>query len=211
MKSKLKRAATLVALMGMASGAGAGAASATEGWYGRLDVGYSVDGELDLDQGGALGFEDDWMFSGGAGYAFQNGFRLEGELSYRSNELEDVPGADASAWAAMANVYYDFNRDGRFQPYIGVGVGGARIETSAVVGPISWDGDDTVVAYQALAGVAIPLGERWDLDIGYRYFLAPGAGVDGIVDFEVPEPFSFDADYMHQAVTVGLRYQFASP
>ena len=31
----------------------------------------------------------------------------------------------------------------------------------------------TRIAYQGLAGVAIGLTERLDLDIGYRYFVAP--------------------------------------
>lgn len=55
------------------------------------------------------------------------------------------------------------------------------------------------------------LSEQLDLDIGYRYFEAPNAGFNSTVDVEGPEPFNFDGDYKHQAVTVGLRYQFAAP
>ena len=51
--------ATLVALMSSASAVAAGVAQAEEGWYGRADVGYSVDGhisafgsEFDLRDGG---------------------------------------------------------------------------------------------------------------------------------------------------------------
>ena len=206
MTSKIQRALALAALLtGTAT-----AANATEGWYGRADVGYSIGGGLDVDGGDTLDFKNDWSEHVGLGYAFQNGFRLEGEPSHRWNELQDWDG-EARAWAAMANLFYDFNRGGGVEPYLGIGVGLARISSNGVVGPISWDGDDTVVAYQGMAGLAFPLGEQWDLDIGYRYFTAPSAEIDGIIDFEGPQPFTFSGDYTHQAVTVGLRYQFAAP
>lgn len=99
MISKLKRTIALAAMMT----AMAGVAHA-EGWYGRADVGYSVDGALEVDTGDDLDFEDDWMAGLGAGYGFQNGFRLEGELSYRQNDFSDFDG-DARALALMANLF----------------------------------------------------------------------------------------------------------
>jgi outer membrane protein OmpA-like peptidoglycan-associated protein len=205
MKAKVLRTLALAALMA----ASVGVAHATEGWYGRADLGWSVDGELDVD-GGSLDFDEDLSEHLGMGYAFQNGFRLEGEIAHRFNDFEDLEG-HARAWSAMANLYYDFNRGGRFQPYVGVGAGGARIDAKGAIGPISFDYDDTVFAYLAAIGVGIALSEQLDLDIGYRYFEAPDAEFSGTVDIEGPEPFSFDGDYTHQAVTVGLRYQFAAP
>jgi OOP family OmpA-OmpF porin len=79
----------------------------------------------------------------------------------------------------MANLFYDFNRGGRLEPYIGVGVGAARINLGANDQrhrrPSYADGEDTVLAYQGLVGFAVGLGEQWDLDIGYRYFVANSA------------------------------------
>jgi outer membrane protein OmpA-like peptidoglycan-associated protein len=205
MKSKLMSALALAALLVGLSGP----AAATEGWYARADVGYSVGGALEVNDTD-LDFDDDWSQHLGLGYAFANNFRLEGEFAHRANDFSDFDG-DVTAWALMANLYYDFNRGGRFEPYVGLGVGGAQIETGGVIGPISFDDDDTVFAYQAMIGVAIGLSQQWDLDLGYKYFVAPDVGVDGIFDIETPEPISFDGDYEHQAVTLGLRYQFASP
>jgi outer membrane protein OmpA-like peptidoglycan-associated protein len=212
MIKKLKRTLALAALMAGA----AGGAQATEGWYGRADVGYTVDGDLDVEQAAdKFELEEDWMGALGFGYAMHNsGWRLEGELSYRDNELESNPPViqegDVSAWAAMFNVYYDFNKGGRFQPYVGVGVGAAMVDANAVFNAFNdvLDDEDTVLAYQGLAGVAIALNERLDLDIGYRYFVAPDLGFDGLQD-DVIET-TYDADYTHQAVTVGLRYQFGA-
>lgn len=205
MNAKWLRALSLAALLFAAPSI----AAAKEGWYGRADIGWSVDGALEV-SGTDLDFEDDWSAHLGAGYAFANGFRVEGELARRENEFESFPG-EARATSLMLNAFYDFHREGRIRPYVGVGVGGANIEAEGGVGPISFDDDDTVFAYQALVGVAFEITEQLDLDVGYRYFVAPDAGFSGTFDIETPEPFSFDGDYEHQAVTVGLRYSFARP
>lgn len=177
-------------------------AAATEGWYGRIDAGYSVDGEADFDDGSTVfDLEDNWMAGIGAGYAFQNGFRLEGEYSYRNNELEGT-GVEAPAHAVFANLYYDFNRGGRFEPYLGVGVGYLDQEDYDDTPPsVDVDGG---LAYQALAGVAIGLTERLDLDVGYRWLRT-----DDLDYIEGGPPGQMT--YEHQAVTVGLRYQFSNP
>ncbi|MFO0202422.1 MAG: hypothetical protein ACK528_04765 [Alphaproteobacteria bacterium] len=52
MLSKLKRTAALAALL--VSATVAGKAHATEGWYGRADVGYSVDASVEIDDLGDL-------------------------------------------------------------------------------------------------------------------------------------------------------------
>ncbi|MEQ1811997.1 MAG: outer membrane beta-barrel protein, partial [Terricaulis sp.] len=142
MTKKLKRTLALAALMtgvgGMAS-----VANATEGWYGRADVGMSIDGQLDgevADGNTTASFgpdlEDGWLGDVGVGYGFGNGFRIEGELSYRNNQFEAIAvddpiddivnGGTVNTWGLMANLFYDFNRGGRIQPYLGVGAGAAR-------------------------------------------------------------------------------------
>lgn len=208
MKSRITKTVALAALMAGT----AGVANATEGWYGRADVGWSFDGTYDLDSIG-IGFdlEPDWSQHLGLGYAFQNGFRVEGELSHRFNQLEDhavLADGDVHAWAAMANLFYDFNRGGALEPYIGVGAGAARINGYASGGASGVDGEDTVFAYQYMVGVNAAVTEQLSVDVGYRYFKAP----DGTYDtFGVVAPPSVDADYWNEGITVGLRYQFAAP
>jgi len=218
MTSKLTRALTLAALM--ASAGSVGVANATDGWYGRADVGISIDGELDGDvaDGNTTAdfgpdLEDGWIGDIGAGYGFGNGFRVEGELSYRNNQFDaidvadpidgTVAGGSVNTWALMGNLLYDFNSNGRFQPYLGVGAGAARPRVKIDGGGSA---TDTVFAYQGLAGLGIALSDRTTLDIGYRYFVAP--------DVDISEAwgtgFTSEVDYQHQAVTVGLRWQFGA-
>jgi outer membrane protein OmpA-like peptidoglycan-associated protein len=210
----MRKLLSSAALAALATGV-ATTADATEGWYGRVDAGYTVDGELDVDLAAdSFDLEEDWMGSLGFGYAMHNsGWRFEGELSYRDNELEVDPptlnDGEVQAIAAMFNAYYDFNKGGRIEPYVGVGIGAAQLDANAVFNGFNdeFDTDDTVAAAQAMVGVAVGLTDRLDLDIGYRYFYAPDAEFDGLQDGVVPT--TYEADYTHQAVTVGLRWQFA--
>jgi outer membrane protein OmpA-like peptidoglycan-associated protein len=216
MTSRITKTVALAALMAGT----AGVANATEGWYGRADVGYAIDGETDHTENGGINFDfnlshdQDWTQHLGLGYAFSNGFRLEGELGHRYNQYstDDLASAglddgDVHAWTAMANLFYDFNRGGTVEPYLGVGVGAARINNTVTDAGITLGDNDTVLAYQGLAGLAIGLTDQLDLDIGYRYLQADGANYS----LDDGSGRNFDADYSHSAVTVGLRYQFAAP
>jgi OmpA-OmpF porin, OOP family len=200
-----------------------GGAQATEGWYGRLDVGRSIEGDLDgaVDDGETTAdfspdLEDAWMGSTGLGYAYQNGFRLEGEVSVRHNQWGPTPfnsftegdiDGEATAVALMGNLIYDFNRDSRFQPYLGVGVGVARVSVNV-------DGyeesSDRSLAYQGMAGFGYALTDQLTLDLGYRYFKAPDINAsEAFTSFGIGGARS-ETDYEHQAVTLGVRWQFAS-
>jgi outer membrane protein OmpA-like peptidoglycan-associated protein len=104
----------------------------------------------------------------------------------------------------MANVFYDFNRGGTFQPYVGVGAGYAQLEVEDFV----VDVDEGDFAWQAMAGVGIALSEQATLDLGYRYFSIPD--VDAELPFGEGEGIPFTVEYEHQAATIGLRWQFAA-
>lgn len=210
MKSRMTGTLALATLMASA----AGGAYAAEGWYARADVGYSLDGEFDIRNDGVRNYgspalEDQWSEHLGLGYAFSNGLRLEGELGHRWNEIETTPfmdaGGDIHAWSGMLNLFYDFNKGGVIEPYIGLGVGGAQIVANgrdSAPTVASFDDEDTVVAYQAMVGAAINLTDRLDLDIGYRYFTAPDVSFVS----NQTAPVEREADYEHQAMTLGLRF-----
>lgn len=115
--------------------------------------------------------------------------RLEGEISYKHNEMSSIKdnnnptnsyrNVDGSVgvMATMFNAFLDLKNDSPITPYFGGGIGFATIylsETNATYNgtrSIIYDkDDDTVFAYQVGTGVEIALRPRYSLDIGYRYF-----------------------------------------
>lgn len=70
---------------------------------------------------------------------------------------------DFEVQALMSNVYFDLVNTSRFTPYVGVGVGGARVENEL--------GErDAVFAYQGRAGVEVALGRKLSVGAEYVYF-----------------------------------------
>ncbi|MFZ4121588.1 MAG: OmpA family protein [Caulobacterales bacterium] len=205
MKKVLQGATALAAVL-----IAAPAFAEESGWYGRVDAGYGFDGTIE-DNGFDVAFDNDWSQHVGLGYAFENGFRLEGEVGHRWNGIDETGYADTSdvhAWSAMLNGIYDFNSSGRFQPYIGLGVGLVRADLTLadVVAPVGFVTDsDTAFGYQGLAGIGFGLTDRLTLDVGYRYLAAPSLEYIGTGSLATPA-----VDYEHHAATVGLRWQFAA-
>lgn len=146
-------------------------------------------------------------FIGGltVGRLFANGIRTELELRYSQNDLDSVKGSlggfstngKISSGAVMANLFYDFFPAGRFHPYVGGGVGGARVQLDS-----GGRDNDIVFAYQGGAGLAVDLSERLTFDAGYRYFTTEdpsfGSGNDRL-NFE----------YEQHAALLSLRYVIA--
>jgi len=70
---------------------------------------------------------------------------------------------DLTVQALMSNVYFDFPNRSALTPYIGVGVGGARVENEL--------GErDAAFAWQGRAGVELALGEHFSVGAEYVYF-----------------------------------------
>ena len=196
-------------------------AHAADSWYARADIGYSVGGSADIEAGAPIGgdasLDGNILGSAGIGYAFENGWRLEGELARRESDFGALPlldqGGTVGATSFMLNVYYDFGRGaGNFTPYVGAGAGVAAVQLEAAniapILPVSIDDDATTMAYQVMAGVAISLTPQLDLDVGYRFFNSPSIEGTGQVG---PLPFlsvPFEADLSQHAVTAGLRWKF---
>jgi opacity protein-like surface antigen len=150
-----------------------------------------------------------YSISGTGGYAFSNGLRLEGELTYKQADMDKFKiygfsssiNSDISALGFMANAYYDFKNTSPFTPYVGGGIGFATLYVSQAInnyGDLLWfDEDDTVFAYQLGAGVAFDVNKNMAIDLGYRYF--------GTSD---PHFNTYEADFGSHNVSLGFRYKF---
>ncbi len=161
--------------------------------------------------GVSLDFEHDTGFNVGLGlgYGFTNNFRLEGELSYQSNDLDqssflgvNVPlEGEINALALMLNGYYDIKTSTAFTPFIMAGIGYAKVEIDDFNVPgsgiSSVSEDDTVFAWQVGAGVGYAITEKTSLDLMYRYF----ATAD-------PEYDTTESEFESHNVMLGLRFSF---
>lgn len=126
-------------------------------------------------------FSSGFTFGGFVGYDFGNNFRLEGELSYRENEIRTGGGADPQAGtsAMMFNGYYDLPlhkpfKDFPFTKFFnlyfggGLGVATAQLETVSLSQAI--DANESVFAYQLEAGIGWNYNPKTNFSLGYRFF-----------------------------------------
>ena len=93
----------------------------------------------------------------------------------------------------MANGYYDFKSSSPFTPYLGMGLGAANVEIKNITGPLgndlNYSVDDSVFAYQFIAGCSYAINKNIALDISYRYVGADDPSFDDsyynrVTDFE---------------------------
>jgi len=175
-------------------------------------------GRAELDTG--------WLGGLALGYGFGNGLRSELEFAWRSNDFDslyrdrlgprgggvtttDVDGKNEVA-TAMINVWYDVFRYGNWQPYIGGGLGAARM---AINGG-RWDNVelrdryDTKFAWQLGAGVGYELNPNWTVSLDYRYLRL---GSEGSFDLLANQPNTrVETKYQAQSAMLTLRYNFGS-
>ncbi len=153
----------------------------------------SGEGRVDTDTGYGVG--------GALGYRLSEMFALEGEVAYRSNNvdggfIEDEPfdgDGRLNSLSFMANGV--FTAPSRFgvAPYVGAGVGAAQIRTS---------GDqDLVFGYQAFAGLNKQFTEKLGAAVEYRYF---GANEATLVD----GPAALTTEYDNHSVNLVLTRRF---
>lgn len=168
------------------------------------------DSEIDGPNGGDVEVEwdDGWAAMGALGYAYGNGLRTELEVTWRANGADSIDGAaaggDVNSFSGMLNVLYDVDFGLPLKPYIGAGIGAARVEMEDVAlaagGPALDDGGMSW-AYQGIAGAAYGLTDNLDLTLDYRYFSAPDVNLDNDID----------AEYSAHNVMLGVRYTFGAP
>jgi opacity protein-like surface antigen len=113
----------------------------------------------------------------------------------------------------MVNAYYDIHTPNfSLVPYFGVGLGGASIDAQIIapfLGPSAQvvDDDDTVFAYQFMAGLGWNVSPTITLTLDYRYFattdpeFTPGnAFISGVPDIT--------SDYNNHSFNLGARFKF---
>ena len=226
------------------------------GWYLRGDIGFSNQKVNDLHYGRESAysqltsfdqqssFDSAGIFGVGAGYRVNSWFRADVIGQYRGNANfkavdrftgsaggvaysgTDNYGASKSEWLVMANAYVDLGTWWCITPFIGAGVGGARVSISnftdngvnslpfsAVSYASAPTGSKWNVAWAAHAGLAYNVNPNLVLELAYSYVdLGPGqTGVlttfDGTTSNNV---FKFKNITSHD-LKLGVRWNFDQP
>lgn len=223
MKHRLLFATATAALMAVPSLAFA----QDSGVYIKGQVGYGVVTDADLVPGrtepaaieGGIAGQGNLALSLGLGYDFGENWRieLEGETLY--NEMGSINGQPSSAAKFRAdtlrlNVLYDFSDFGRWEPYVGAGIGLTKGDfsgsaqdflndtgnvlipslacTGAVVNPASArscvaNDDDTNFSWNLMAGLAFDITDNLSWDTNYTYTDMGDFDYDG--EFTEAPPF----------------------
>jgi opacity protein-like surface antigen len=129
--------------------------------------------------------------SGAVGYMFPFGLRTEGEIGFLYAPVKREGGVDVDgsvkSYLLMANAYYDVKLAilGPFKPYVGAGLGGARVNNDHEIFDnrlgvkVDIDESRTAFAYQARGGMIYDVNKWLDLSLGYRYLHIDGSRVHG--------------------------------
>ena len=164
-----------------------------------------------------LVFKPSMLGSAVAGWDFEPGNvvgegRIELEYAHRSNPLDKVKfsewnapaGGHVTADSLLINFIGIARDNSRWSPYLGVGVGAARINVDnlTVSGQPMGNGTDVVFAYQALTGMDVAVSDHLSLDLGYRFFGTTGA------TFTESAGLKSKMEYLNHSVVLGLRVGF---
>ncbi|MEW6450446.1 MAG: outer membrane beta-barrel protein [Pseudomonadota bacterium] len=223
------------------------------GWYLRGDIGmtnqgfkslfhpkYNDPGTLSVSPSG-MGWDSSMFFGLGVGYKFNDWFRadLTGEYRGKANfhgsdivRTTSGPGVDnysgsKSEWVVMGNAYVDLGTWYGFTPYVGAGVGAARITISGFrddsvfltpglgVGTyMAQDASKWNFAWALHAGITYKVTQAMSIDLGYRYIDLGSATTGSGVSFDGTNangrPFTFNHIYSHD-LKLGVRWMLDAP
>jgi opacity protein-like surface antigen len=212
------------------------------GWYLRGDIGYrwsklrgteyitygpppgtseftSTDLKGALSLGGGVGYQvtrylrTDFT----ADYWFKSDFRGT-TAGFCPPDGAPCTSTDRSSYSAlllMANAYVDLGTYHGITPYLGAGIGGARIRWRDLQNTI--DGDTDVhrgaktwrFAWSLMAGASYCLTDSLQLDTGYRYTRIEGGRM--FEESGIGVGPGFDKGFNVHEARAGLRYSFGGP
>ncbi len=212
--------AALAALVAALALPGVANAYPKQGYYVGLAGGIGLQQDSDATIGGIkdqLQFSPGFAVSGDIGYGFENQLRPEFEIAYRKANVNKVTGpvsgpnttGNYNSIDFMGNLFYDFDTHTGLTPYVGIGAGIALTgaDNAGTVVGTTLDSQETLFAYQGIAGLSYEISERLDATADYRYFstLEPEfhTAAGGVV--------AGDTRYAQHTFMVGLRYIFGVP
>ncbi|WP_152045133.1 outer membrane protein [Aureimonas psammosilenae] len=209
----------------------------------KFDRSYVDTNGVDFSDHGSVGgisLKDNADFGIGFGYQFTDMLRgdltahyWESKLKLSGAEFGDTAclsfpagfdcsseNSEAKTWELMANAYLDLGTFAGFTPYVGGGVGAARVKYTnfSALGncfdanlcnadaSVEFDGaNDWRFAYALTGGISYDIAQNLKLDVGYRYVNVDGGDVaqtplnGGTMSFK-------DDGFDRHTIQAGLRY-----
>lgn len=157
-------------------------------------------------------------YSAVIGYRFTDEWSLQGEWSHRSNKFDTVKmnGAPLTqndvrlkSDALMANAIYTVQGLGAVRPYIGLGVGTARISVDKNDTLGSSDDSAWALAYQGLVGAEVSLTRQWVAYGQYQYFTTNQPNLKPTTARGTSSNhYTLDSYPASQTLSIGVRYNF---
>lgn len=182
--------------MALILGGVASSVSAAPYVSGNFGMVSASDSTLSGNSSGEMSLDSGFGFLAAVGNNF-DGLRGEAEIAYRTNDLNEISSVPTSgeivSLSVMGNLLVDLDLSESVRPFLGAGIGLTNVEIEN--GPNS--ADDTVFAYQAIAGVGFLLTPITTLDLQYRYFASADPEFDGL-----------KAEYQTHNFFAGLRFDF---
>jgi outer membrane protein OmpA-like peptidoglycan-associated protein/opacity protein-like surface antigen len=208
------------------------------GWYLRGNAGYGTHNDIDItgDLVGDVESEGNATGSVGLGYDFGNNWRLEldaAQLFTDLGQISQTPSSSAKleTTTGFLNAIYDFSDFGRWEPYVGAGIGIVRGNVTAVAHdfptggagsanistPVcsgvacSFKDGDTGLGWQLLAGLGYEISDNLTWDTHYRYMNSNNLDFTGSVAPVIGSLASAAAtfeDVGSHALMTGFRYRF---
>lgn len=201
----------------------------SRGPYAVVRAGLGIDADLRLkaaDVAAPSAFRESadgkkgWTGEVGLGYDL-GGFRVEATAGYARNVLNRKTTAQQASFDAggrlskldfMLNGYVDLIPSSKISPYIGAGIGVARItskleRTAGLVGGTRLNDKDWGFSYQGNAGIAFKLSDKATVDVGIRHQRVTGVNLDGQIGSPVTAR-KFNTSYRSTSALIGLRFGF---
>ncbi|MBE0596451.1 MAG: porin family protein [Desulfuromonadales bacterium] len=183
-----------------------GISTAAAGLYISGNTGYVSAKDARFEDSPAKGkvkFDPGSGISAALGYRSGDRLRTEIEAAFRQTPVDCVRTnsvgvatveGEFSTFSLLANAFYHLLPEQTVSPFIGGGLGGAKVETR-----FQGDGseDDLVFAYQLAVGIDFAVSQKGNIDLQYRFFATS----------EI-EHGSTDLEYTTHNLLLGFRYHF---
>jgi opacity protein-like surface antigen len=195
------------------------AAGTPYGWTTEFDNGLALSGEVGLryDSGWRSGVEivytqadidtHSGVTLGGTNIDGVDAAVIAGSptlLGVTVGQVVDDGQGEIKNLGAFVNAYYDFNREGAIQPYLGAGLGFTQVDVNYSPSNIRIiDGDDTVFAWQLKAGATWKLSDAWEIYGEYAYRQSEDVSLDNQLF-----PGTLDIENNQSVISGGVRFRF---